>query len=172
MNAKAKAIIDNLNAVYEKFKRPLTIIETGTIRYPDCDTDGNSTRYIAEWVRDNEPTTIFVSVDLHTEKASEYLKELGLMDYVSLFKFDSLRMLGIIKNTFEFVYLDSSNDPQHTLDEFMAVWPKLEEGGCLMADDCNVNSPDLLKGDLLIPYLTDKEMDFEILPTNQLVIWK
>ena len=174
MNAKANNIISELNKVCQRIKKPLTIVETGTIRNSTEayePTDGHSTKYISEWIRDNEPLTDFYSIDLDTSACLKYMVELGLIQHVELIQSDSRAALVQLINI-DFAYLDSGNDAELIMQEFLIVWPKLTRGGCIVIDDCNTDRADLLKGDLLIPYVIENDLRFNIFNTNQMVIYK
>lgn len=163
MNTKAELLITSLGEVSERFGRPLTIVETGTIRNAGeqyAAGDGHSTRHIAEWIRDNSPDSMFSSIDLNTTVARQYLRDMKLSGYVSLISGDSLLHLKRF-DTIDFCYLDSENDAELTFNEFMIVWDKVPGGGCIIVDDCNLRSTELLKGDKLIPYLAENNIPFE-----------
>ena len=174
MNAKAQEIINSLNEVKESAVGSFFIIETGTIRIVDDgyeQGDGHSTRYIAEWCRDNsEGNYILVSIDLSTKVCFDYLHSLDLGEYVHLIEGNSLTMLPIFGGI-GFCYLDSANDHEQTLKEFLIVWDNMREHGIVMVDDCNLSSAELFKGDLLIPYLIANNIEFEQIG-NQLKIRK
>lgn len=178
MNPKATNLINELQAVYERLDRPLVIVETGTIRRtePEYEAgDGHSTRYIAEWVKKTGSIftgSAFHSIDNDISIANKYLLDLmGLRIYVFLKEGNSLDWLPKFKHI-DFCYIDSANDAENTLQEFLIAWPKITPGGCLMVDDCNEASEELFKGDKLIPHLREKNINFEQLETNQIIIRK
>lgn len=154
----------------------MVIVETGTIRRTDPQYeqgDGHSTLYIAQWMRDNEVEGEFHSIDLETRIADSWLKAFDLRGYVNLVKGNSLDVLKTAPNVITFAYLDSANDAELTLAEFKTVWPKIVPGGCVMVDDCNIESAELHKGDLLIPYLAENGIEYaHLFDTNQIVICK
>ena len=114
---------------------------------------------------------LFDSIDLDCSAARMYLSNLKLSEYVLFFEKHSTYILSNEKQI-DFCYLDSSNDAENTLQEFLIAYPKLTEGGCLMVDDCNEQSVELCKGDKLLPYLRENNIIFEHLETNQIVIRK
>lgn len=175
MNPKAANIIVSLQAM-QKAHPYMVIVETGTIRRIELQYeqgDGHSTLYIAQWMRDNEVEGEFYSIDLETLQAKKYLTELGLIDYVEIITGDSAESLVTFKDIITFAYLDSANDPDLILREFKTVWPKIVPGGCVMVDDCNIESAELNKGDLLIPYLAENGIEYaHLFDTNQIVIYK
>lgn len=161
MNPKAETIIRVLNE-----SRPRYIVETGTIRNIEYEVgDGHSTRYIAEWVRDNGG--VFTSIDLDIEVSLIYLDENGLMPFVNLWQGNSLDLLPKIKKI-DFAYLDSDNDADLILNEFLIVWAKCK---VVMVDDCSMESEELMKGKKLIPYLIENNIKFET-AGYQLIIQK
>jgi predicted O-methyltransferase YrrM len=176
-NKKAQNILEQLTAVHERFGRPLFIVETGTIRNAAQQYevgDGHSTSAIAGWILDNSLSSEFFSIDIETKVAAEYLERHGLRDYVVFMREHSLTALNrLCKNgmMFDFIYLDSANDAQNTLDEFKLAWPMLNKGGCMMCDDCNESSAELHKGDMLMPYLRQIGIAYTE-KDNQLIILK
>lgn len=169
MTSKAQNIINALEAL--GIEQPV-IVETGTIR----DTseafeqgDGHSTRFIAEWVRHNGG--LFYSIDTDIKVAAKYLFECDLRSSVQLKEGYSTDVLPTIEKI-DFAYLDSANDADNCLAEFLIVWDKVTSGGCVMVDDCNEASVELLKGDKLMPYLREHNIEYATLDTNQIVIPK
>lgn len=191
MTSKSQNIINVLQQVYNNLKRPLIIAETGTIRNLNegfVEGDGYSTQFIAEWVRDHAehiPISLaqnyvsksqFYSIDIDIETAAEYLTDNNLIDFVSLWPEKSVAALEKIL-PIDFCYLDSSDDPDNCLAEFMIAWPKITKGGALMADDCSLEVAECTKGYKLIPYLIENNIPFEykenkIFGKTQIVLWK
>ena len=170
MTSKSQNIINELDRIAALFNR-LTIVETGTIRRTEPEYeegDGHSTRFIAEWSRGNHS---FTSIDIDCSIAKKYLFDNNLRQYVTLKEGLSTDILPTFK-MIDFAYLDSANDPDNCLNEFMIVWPMITPGGSVMCDDCNEGSAELLKGDKLIPYLRSENIEFEQMGTNQLLIKK
>lgn len=160
MSAKSDEIIKILNEL-----KPKVIVETGTIRNISKEHeegDGHSTRFIAEWVKKNGGE--FISIDLKTDVCLEYLKKLGLVKYVILIEGNSLDVLPRLGKV-DFCYLDSENLPDLILNEYKLVKAKI-----VMIDDCIEVSSIYRKGELLIPYLREKGINFEALSTGQIVI--
>ena len=172
MTPKAQNIINQLDALRAKLGRDLIIVETGTIRNTNPDFehgDGHSTRFIAEWVKENGG--FYTSIDIDCSVAKKYLFDLSLRQYVTLTEANSLDALPRF-NAIDFCYLDSANDADNCLAEFLIVWPKITTGGSVMVDDCNEASAELFKGDLLIPYLRERSIPYTQLETNQIIIFK
>ena len=160
MSAKSDQIVKLLNEL-----KPKVIVETGTIRNVSKEHeqgDGHSTRFIAEWVKENGGE--FISIDLKTSVCSEYLKMLGLAKYVILIEGNSLDVLPRL-GEIDFCYLDSENSPELILNEYKLVKSKV-----VMIDDCIEGSSVYRKGELLIPYLREQGINFDSLPTGQIVI--
>lgn len=174
MSRKSDNIITALDSTLNRLNRSLTIIETGTIRNIEeeyKEGDGHSTEAICRWLEQGYDFHEFASIDTDTATADFYLNKLGLLKYVDLLQGLSTDLLPTFK-TIDFAYLDSENDAKNTMDEFVIVWPAVPKGGCVMVDDCNEESEELHKGDILLPYLRDNNIPFEHLPTNQIVIVK
>lgn len=173
MSRKSDNIINVLNRLAAGGKS-LTIVETGTIRRIEDEYkegDGHSTEAICRWIADGFTYHEYVSIDIDTSTAEFYLNRLGLLKYVELISAYSTEILPDIKSI-DFAYLDSANDAKNTMDEFVIVWPEIVRGGCVMVDDCNEESEELHKGDILMPYLRDRGIKYDQLDTNQIVIYK
>lgn len=169
MNPKAKNIITELSK-----NNFLVLVETGTIRDTSKrneEGDGHSTKFIAEFIK-NKGVGEFHTIDLCTDICYNYLKTLGLEKFVNFHTDSSLNVLPTFEKI-DFAYLDSANDPELILNEFLIVWPKITKHGLVMADDCCLESIELKKGHLLIPYLEKQKIEFKIdSSTHQLFIYK
>jgi len=161
MEGRGNSIIKHLDIIRRGNPgRELLIAETGTIRRTDDRGrrgDGHSTEYIARWVK-QDGNAQFYSIDIDTEVCFEYMVEKGLSDHVELVEDDSLvalsamfRMAANSLLKFDFVYLDSANNPNLTLSEFKLC----EEYGVpqVMIDDCK---PPKRKGSLAIEYAQEQ----------------
>ena len=138
----------------------LEILETGTIRSADEAHrlgDGWSTLTFAEYVAAFGGRV--TSVDLDTSVADEVLRTFGLRDVVALHQGYSVSVLADLlvvndgRPAYDVILLDSENDPQLILHEFMIAKHLLRPGGLLLVDDVVPGSRDVRKGELLVPYL-------------------
>lgn len=170
---RIQTVIQQLTALERVKKRPLIILETGSIRFTAkeyVEGDGHSTYFIAKFLSTSDFNHTFYSIDLNTSVAEKYLESNGLAKYVSFLKGDSLELLaeiGSMVSVVDLAYLDSKNDAQHILNEFKLV-EKVMSNGVVIIDDVNLQSPELKKGDLAVPYAR-KRYEVEVL-TRQAVI--
>lgn len=174
MTSKSAHIIEVLQKIHEKKHGKLRILETGTIRNltPEyAEGDGHSTIYIAEWLSRITPKSTFISIDLKTDVSRRILNERKLLRFVHLVRSDSLKALPQFKNL-DFCYLDSENDAELTLNEFLIVWPNILPGGAVMVDDCTDYVCEKKKGVKLIPYLKEKNIEFKFTKQSQIIVWK
>lgn len=152
----------------------LNIVETGTVRkisnvYQRF--DGYSTIHIANWIKKSGKAHKFYSVDLQTTVCQNYLHQNKLLDYVNLIKLDSITFLQSIDFPVHIVYLDSANDADHILNEYLSIKDKVIKNGYILVDDVNLASRELFKGDKLVPYLKVHQVKFSLLNRNQMVIY-
>ena len=136
------------------------ILETGTIRQ-DTEAhragDGWSTLAFARdvWGGDGHVT----SVDLDTRTARRVLdRELGAEaeNYVTLREGYSIHWLAMMLaagQRFDVILLDSENDPQLILHEFMIATQLLRRPGLILVDDVVPGSATVLKGRDLLPWI-------------------
>jgi predicted O-methyltransferase YrrM len=157
---KINLLADTLTEIESKFREKLTIVETGTIRYPDNDGDGNSTRQIAQWM-EGRPHNFF-SVDLHTKVCDEYLTGLGLIENVQLVKAHSLKFLPVLQKI-HFAYLDSGNEPEDCFEEFRVVMKRIVKGGIIICDDCLEDPSIKAKAQLVFQYCIKKNLEHSII---------
>ena len=147
--------------------RPLLIIETGTIRNATEDGrigDGWSTVWFAERAcRAGQSVGSIVSIDLDTSVARHVLTQRRLLEQVTLVELHSIAALARIATqrgalSTDVFLLDSDNDPQLILHEFLIARELVKPGGLILIDD--VAFPDrpptgARKGELVLPYIKD-----------------
>lgn len=136
------------------------ILETGTIRQ-DTEAhrfgDGWSTLAFARdvWGSDGHVT----SIDLDVQTARRVLdRELGVEagNYVTLREGYSIHWLAMMLaagQRFDVILLDSENDPQLILHEFMIATQLLRRPGMILVDDVVPGSETVVKGKLLLPWI-------------------
>lgn len=184
MDIKSRAvnILHEINALHDRLNRPLVIFETGTIRNRDKkyeEGDGWSTLYIAR--RSRTARHYFFSIDLNTSVAEHVLWERGLLPFVTLIEGESTQVLkelingkysepdeeGFIEPIIpDFVYLDTANDAQQILNEFLIVE---EYAHVVMVDDVNLNSTELVKGHKVIPYARSRGYKVKLLERQAVI---
>jgi predicted O-methyltransferase YrrM len=161
-----KEIIQKELVSLDWYRKEKSIVETGTIR-GDGDQhrigDGWSTVALAEHVRDSGG--MVTSIDLDVSTARRVLAEHGLGEYVTLVEGHSIQVLtrlAVVGRHFDVALLDSDNDAQLVLDEYLAVSVMLQYPGLLIVDDVNLESEVVLKGHKLVPWLDREGVPYEI----------
>ncbi|MFB7858811.1 class I SAM-dependent methyltransferase [Rhodococcus qingshengii] len=147
-------------------KRALRILEVGVARSTADEYrvgDGWSSVSFAHDVRDFGGS--LTGVDLDVSAARELLAGEGLVE--ELIEGDSrdvLRRLGGEGRRFDVVFLDGANDAEVVLEEFWLVEELgLVDGpGVIIADDMDMNDPEVVKGHLLIPHLQETGRAFRM----------
>lgn len=149
----------------------LNILETGTIRNEGQQyqqNDGWSTVTLAEDVRDNGGS--LTSVDLSVAASNNVLSSLHLREFVTLVEGYSVDVLaGMLdyekqfRLVFDVILLDSDNDSNLILHEFMIAKHLLSPGGIIFVDDVNLSSPHVFKGDKIVPWLDQNNISYRTL---------
>lgn len=136
-------------------KTALRILEVGCARSTNEGHqvgDGWSSLTLARQVRQHGGQV--TGIDLDVSQAVRLLAAHGLVeDFV---EGDSLTVMSaMIRDGFVFdvVFLDSGNDPDLVLNEFLLAQKLIDRPGLLMADDMDQNDPEVVKGLRLVPYL-------------------
>lgn len=159
MTRMQQTIIPLLNQLRQRnVSKQLHILETGTIRNTNPEYrvgDGWSTYYIAQWVADNPPVR-FLSIDLDVSVMTRFMRNQGLIDYVTPVQSDSVAFLSTFRQPIDFLLLDSANDADVILNEFRAAESKLVAGSVVVIDDVMMQSKDVVKGHKIVPYLQAK----------------
>jgi predicted O-methyltransferase YrrM len=143
--------VHELTTLYIEAQRPLTIIETGTVRMDGEDwarADGHSTLHIAEWIRRTGVAHKFYSLDLATATCARVLESRGLSAFVTLCEGDSAVTLSGFSFPIDFAYLDSCKEPEQNLLEFQAVHTR---GVQVVVIDDVYNRDEVNKGKLTMP---------------------
>ena len=142
---RAKQVI--LQEVLNKHK-PEVIVEIGTMRHTELTEDGLSTPVFVEYALAHNAS--FTSVDLNPEATSLAHSLFGGLEGIRILNEDGEAFLKSF-GSMDFLYLDSSNDPQDTYRQAMAAkHPKV-----IVIDDCHSynNQMPIGKGTLAIPFL-------------------
>ena len=152
-------------------KSKLALLETGSIRSADLrhrDGDGWSTIALATDARLNHSTA--TSIDLDTRTADAVLASHGLHDCVQLVQADSVDTLASYLNEqkkFDFILLDTANDAQLTLHEYVIARHLIAKGGIILIDDVEPGSRDVVKGNQVVFYLDRMQDDFQIVKRSK-----
>jgi len=158
--SRAQFLLRELDRVFDRRgRRALTLLEVGCIRHRDwAQSDGHSTRYIAEWVASNPPdgdaAHRFIAVDVRTSVCNLVLKEYGLRDYVELRTGDALAVLPTLNlDHIDLAYLDGPDDPDFTVSIFESVLARSDADTVFAFDDFNLADSRQVKGEKLYPAL-------------------
>jgi predicted O-methyltransferase YrrM len=151
-----------------KLGRPLDIVEIGSIRSAvnryRAD-DGWSTLTFAEHVEDHGGT--LTSIDLNIDAARTVLARHGLLDLVLLVRGLSIDVLaGMVAAGdgpgVDVVYLDSDNDANLVLHEYLLASRLVRTPGLIMVDDVDLGSATVVKGHKLVPWLDRTNTPYQV----------
>ena len=144
----------------------LQILETGTIRQ-DTEAhrlgDGWSTVAFAEDVIKNGGHVTSIDLEIHT--AQQVLTREGVIDDVTLrqgYSIDWLASMLEAGQRFDVILLDSDNDAQLILHEFMLARHLLNRPGMILVDDVVPGSREVVKGHELLPWLAGRGIEYDI----------
>ncbi|UQA93699.1 class I SAM-dependent methyltransferase [Streptomyces halobius] len=145
----------------------LDLLETGCIRNTAPGhrlADGWSTLTFAQHVRDYGGSV--ASVDLNTSQAKLVLNSAGLIDKVELINDDSVKTLQGLRGegrAFDFVLLDSGNDPALIFREYQVATEMVRRPSLIAIDDVKYY-PDAhgTKGELVVPHLEAQGIPFRV----------
>lgn len=146
----------------------LEILETGTIRYDTEDHrqgDGWSTLAFAR--RAQQYGGHVTSIDLHVDTAAKVLAREGVDDYVTLrpgYSIDWMASMLGAGQRFDVILLDSENDSQLILHEYMLAMKLLNRPGLLLVDDVVPGSTTVVKGLQLLPWLDERSFNYRVQP--------
>lgn len=133
------------------------ILETGTIRQDTPEHragDGWSTLAFAQDAMASGGHV--TSIDLDVRTAARVLDREGVADVVTLREGYSVHWLATMLaagERFDVILLDSENDPQLILHEFMIAMHLLRRPGLILVDDVVPGSNTILKGRDLLPWI-------------------
>lgn len=137
----------------------LDIVETGTIRGAGDEYrtgDGWSTVAFAEHVYNHGGTFTSIDLDVSTARAVLAGNADRLDRYVALVEGHSIEVLtgyAVEGLRFDVVSLDSDNDAQLILDEYLITSTMLRRPGLLIVDDVDLDSLLVTKGHKVVPWL-------------------
>lgn len=166
MTHLSKLLVAELDAFRERTGRSsLAILETGSIRGTEeqyHQNDGWSTLTFAEYVRDHGGSLI--SVDLDTAAANEVLTRHGLRDDVQLIEGDSVNTINDMPGStvLDVVLLDSDNDADLIMREFIAVRQLTNRPALFLVDDVEPGSTGVVKGHRILPWLADSNVPYRL----------
>lgn len=154
----------------------LRILETGMIRGTTDNYrtgDGWSTLTFAEHVKEFGGS--LTSVDIEPEAAvaaRTVLQEHGLdSDSVELLTGHSVDVIAGVayrskQPVFDMVLLDSANDPDLILHEYLAVYRLIESCGTVLVDDVDMTSTGIVKGHAIAPWFEATGVEYVITPRD------
>lgn len=166
MTHLSKLLVAELDAFRERTGRDkLTILETGSIRGTQeqyHQNDGWSTLTFAQYVRDNGGA--LTSVDLDTAAADEVLTRHELRDVVHLVEGDSVATIEAMARdvALDVVFLDSDNDADLIMREFLAVRELTTSPALFLVDDVEPGSTGVVKGHQILPWLQNNDVQHRL----------
>lgn len=146
-------------------RRELDILEIGVIRSIEPsyeDGDGWSTVTFARHVAQYGGS--LTGVDLEVGAARAVLAEYDLSG--TMVRSDAMTALKAIEaqgNDYDVIYLDDDNPADIVLEEFFIARRVIRPGGLIIANDMNLDDPEVTKGHDLIPYLKTSKIPYRIL---------
>lgn len=168
-------ILTDLLQAFQAVHRPsgppeLQILETGSIR-EDTEQhrkgDGWSTLTFAKYINDNVPGGYVTSIDLNVDVAERVLQRERVSQHVVLREGYSIEWMASMLaagQRFDVILLDSDNDPQLILHEFLIAQKLLRRPGLILVDDVVPDSKTIRKGELLLPWLRGRGAMFDVHP--------
>lgn len=136
----------------------LSILETGSIRNENesfRDSDGWSTLTFAEYTKKYGGTV--TSIDLDTSAARRVLKKYGASERVTFIDGYSVEVLANLvaaHRSFDVIMLDSDNDAQLILHEYLVAKQLATRGTLIVFDDIDTREgTDVVKGHQVVPWL-------------------
>lgn len=158
----SKLLVTELDAFRERNGRDsLNVLETGSIRGTEeqyHQNDGWSTLTIAEYVRENGGS--LTSIDLDIAAANEVLTRHGVRDVVELIEGDSVDTINKLpaSTALDVVLLDSDNNADLIMLEFIAVRPLTNSPALFLVDDVEPGSTGVVKGHRILPWLEESKI--------------
>lgn len=162
MTHMSKLLVAELDAFRTRTARDsLSILETGSIRGTEeqyHQNDGWSTLTLAEYVRDHGGS--LTSIDLDTAAAHEVLTRHELRDVVDLIEGDSVETIDALPRStaLDVVLLDSDNDAELIMREFVAVRDLTASPALYLVDDVEPGSTGVVKGHKILPWLEEHDL--------------
>lgn len=148
-------------------KTSLSTLETGTIRNEGERyqiNDGWSTLTFAEYAKETDGS--HTGIDLSIVAATNVLLKHNLLNGVKLIEGYSVDVLGEMlvgaELQFDVILLDSDNDPNLILHEYMLARHMLAPGGLLLVDDVDLESTGVVKGHAIAPWLARHGLTYRI----------
>jgi methyltransferase family protein len=162
----SKLLVAELDAFRERTSREkLTILETGSIRGTEeqyHQNDGWSTLTFAEYVRDHGGS--LTSIDLDTAAANEVLSRHEVRHLVDLIEGDSVETINALPRdtALDVVLLDSDNDADLIMREFIAVRELVISPALFLVDDVEPGSTGVVKGHTILPWLSNNGVPYRL----------
>jgi predicted O-methyltransferase YrrM len=167
VNLKANALQEAFVEADSRVPREAAVVEIGCMRYPfESPQEGASTLYLARWCQEANRRLISVDVqESHMQNAKRILRQEGLpADFING---DGKEFIANFDTPIALLFLDGSNEPGETLDQFRAAERKLADGAVVVIDDVQKIGPyESGKGELAIPYAKETGWDVDLLDTE------
>lgn len=166
MTHLSKLLVAELDAFRERTGRDaLDILETGSIRGTEeqyHQNDGWSTLTFAQYVQANGGS--LTSLDLDTAAANEVLTRHEVRHLVHLIEGDSVDTITALPATtlLDVVLLDSDNDADLIMREFVAVRAYTNLPALFLVDDVEPDSTGVVKGHQIQPWLDENQVPYRL----------
>lgn len=166
MTHLSKLLVSELNAFRERTGRAkLAILETGSIRGTEeqyHQNDGWSTLTFAQYVLATGGS--LTSIDLDTAAAHEVLTRHGVRDIVDLIEGDSVETINALPDStvLDVVLLDSDNDADLIMREFLEVKRLTNTPALILVDDVEPGSTGVVKGHRILPWLQENNVTYRL----------
>lgn len=162
----SELLIRELDALRARLGRDeLKILETGCIRVADPsyqDSDGWSTLAFARYVKEYGGT--LDSIDLDTTVAETVLNDEGLAaTFHSGYSIEVLARFAVKLEDFDVIMLDTENDAQLILHEYLVAKHLVRDKGLIVFDDIDMSEGSgAVKGHQVVPWLDGEGVTYRM----------
>lgn len=174
------SFVEVINILEKTYTKPIVIVETGCIRNTTEESkfgDGWSTLNWDFYAKKTNSTVYVVDIDEnHLKKSKEIVPE---SVYVKYYMDDSVNFLKNFDKKIDLLFLDSYDYcgdeenirkcHQHSLNEIIAAWNKLNKNCFVLIDDVFGSNWDG-KGKLSIPYLLENGFELVYFKDSQVLL--
>lgn len=180
ITGRNESFLQTIAILEQTYKHPITIVETGCIRNTTEESklgDGWSTLNWDYYAKRTDSKVYVVDIDEnHLVKSKEVVPP---SQYVSYTKDDSINYLKNFSEKIDLLFLDSYDYcgdeenirkcHEHSLNEILAAWDKLNEKCFVLIDDIFNNEWEG-KGKLSVPYLLNNGFEVVYYKDSQVLL--
>jgi len=112
--------------------KPITLVEIGIGGYTDSYRGGNSLRVWSEWF--THPDTVIIGIDIY-EKLMQFDDPRVKVYQGSQIDQEFLEEIHKLYGDFDIVLDDGSHRPEHVIETFGILFPKVKDGGMYVIED-------------------------------------